>query len=402
VSSSSQALTTQPAVKTNPQIGGRFQALNVVTISASHFIHDTYSAFFPLMLPLLIENLAITKTAAGFLSVFMNAPSLLQPVIGHLGDRFNLRLLVILAPAVTAAMMTLMGVAPTYGVVALLMLVAGAASAGLHAIGPATTGLLSGSKLGRGMSFWMVGGELGRTLGPVVLVTAIAALTLHGLPWLMVGGVAASLVLYLRLRNVTEFRPNAGSVPAVGEALRHMRPLLIPLSGVITTRALLFSAITIFLPTFLTEEGASLWLAGASLSVMQGAGVVGALAGGVVSDRLGRRRVILLMTAAAPLAVMLLLNVHGRLQFPVLLLVGLTLLSTGPVVMAMTQEAAPNSRALANGIYMALNFITMSLAVVLVGVMGDHLGLRSALYISALIMLAGLPFSYWLPRDKRA
>lgn len=400
MSSSTQALNAQPAMKAEPQAGGRFQALGVVTLSAAHFIHDTYSAFFAVLLPLLIENLAITKAAAGVLSVFYNLPSLFQPLIGHLGDRFNLRLLVVLAPFLTAVMMTLLGVAPTYAAAALLLAAAGASSAGLHAVGPVITGLLSGEKLGRGMSFWMVGGELGRTLGPVILVAAIAWLTPRGLPWLLIGGAAASLVLYLRLRNVTEFRPNGGNGQAAGAALWKMRWFLLPLTGVVTTRALLFSAITTFLPTYMTEEGAALWLAGAALSVMQAAGVIGALAGGVVSDRFGRRRVMLLMTLAAPLVVLLFLNVHGWLQFPILLLVGLTLLSTGPVIMALVQEQAPGSRALANGIYMALSFITMSLAAVLVGALGDRFGMHAALYTSALVMLAGLPFTFLLPKDR--
>jgi FSR family fosmidomycin resistance protein-like MFS transporter len=399
VATTSQAVPAQPAAETLPQAGGRFQALGVITVSAAHFVHDTYSAFFAILLPVLIENLAITKTAAGVWSVFYNLPSLFQPLIGHLGDRHNLRMLVVLAPALTAAMMTLMGVAPTYAVVTLLLVVAGASSAGLHAVGPVIGGLLSGNRLGRGMSFWMVGGELGRTLGPLIVVAGLAALTARGLPWLMLGGAAASLLLYLRLRHVPEFHPNGGNGQEAGAALRQMGPLLLPVATVVTARALLFAAITTFLPTFLTEEGSSLWLAGASLSVMQAAGVAGALAGGVVSDRFGRRRVVLLMTLAAPLAVLAFLNVGGWLHFPLLLLIGLTLLSTGPVMMALVQERARENRALANGIFMALNFITMSLAVVLVGALGDRFGLRAAIYTSALVMLAGLPFVFWLPKD---
>jgi FSR family fosmidomycin resistance protein-like MFS transporter len=130
---------------------------------------------------------------------------------------------------------------------------------------------------------------------------------------------------------------------------------------------------------------------------MEAAGVVGALFGGVLSDRLGRRRVILVMTFAAPLAVLLFLNVRGWLQFPVLMLVGLTMLSTGPVVMALVQEQASGSRAMANGIYMALNFAFTSLSTLLVGVLGDHFGLHVAYTISAVVMLAGLPFVWKLP-----
>ena len=369
----------------------------MATVSSAHFFHDTYSAFLAPLLPVLIENLSLTKTAAGLLSVFYQLPSLLQPLVGHLGDRFNLKILVITAPTVAAGLMTLLGIAPTYALLALLLVVAGLNSAGLHAIGPVIVGTLSGKYLGRGMSFWMVAGETARTLGPLILVSAVALLTPRGLPWLVFGGVAASLMLYLRLRHAPDYRPPAANRLAWGSAIQSIRPLIFILVGMIFTRGLLFASITTFLPTYMTETGAGLWLAGASLSVMEAAGVIGALFGGVVSDRLGRRRVMIVMSLAAPLAVLLFLNVRGWLQFPALLLVGLTMLSTTPVLMALVQEQARGSRALANGIYMALNFALTSLSTLLVGILGDRFGLHTAFMISAGVMLAGMPFVLKLP-----
>ncbi len=375
----------------------RFETAGVATVSSAHFFHDTYSAFLAPLLPVLIENLSLTKTAAGLLSVFYQLPSLLQPLVGHLGDRFNLKILVITAPTVAAGLMTLLGIAPTYALLALLLVVAGLNSAGLHAIGPVIVGTLSGKYLGRGMSFWMVAGETARTLGPLILVSAVALLTPRGLPWLVFGGVAASLMLYLRLRHAPDYRPPAANRLAWGSAIQSIRPLIFILVGMIFTRGLLFASITTFLPTYMTETGAGLWLAGASLSVMEAAGVIGALFGGVVSDRLGRRRVMIVMSLAAPLAVLLFLNVRGWLQFPALLLVGLTMLSTTPVLMALVQEQARGSRALANGIYMALNFALTSLSTLLVGMLGDRFGLHTAFMISAGVMLAGMPFVLKLP-----
>jgi FSR family fosmidomycin resistance protein-like MFS transporter len=162
----------------------------------------------------------------------------------------------------------------------------------------------------------------------------------------------------------------------------------------------LFASFTTFLPTYLTETGNGLWLAGASLSVMEVAGVVGALTGGVISDRLGRRLVMAVMTLVAPLSVLLFINVHGWLVFPLLLLIGLTLLSTTPVIMALVQERAKGSRALANGIYMALNFSITSLATLAAGMIADRFGLNTTLLVGALLMLIGLPAVWMLPNDK--
>jgi len=377
-----------------------FDASEVITVSSAHFVHDLYTSFLAPLLPVLIESFSLTKTAAGLLSVFYQWPSLLQPLIGHLGDRVNLKILVILAPTVAAVLMTLLGIVSSYAMLALLLIVAGLNSAGLHSIGPVIVGFFSKKKLGQGMSYWMVGGEFARTLGPLLVVSTVSWLTPRGLPWLIIGGVAASVMLFFRLRVVTDYRPPRNTSSSWGEAYRNVRPILLPIAAVITFRALLFASFTTFLPTYLTGTGKELWLAGASLSVMEVAGVVGALTAGVISDRLGRRRVMAVMTLVAPLAVLLFLYVRNWLIFPLLLLIGLSLLSTTPVIMALVQERAKGSRALANGIYMALNFTITSLATLVAGMLADRFGLDTAFLVGALLMLVGLPAVWLLPKDR--
>ena len=377
---------------------GQFQAGHVLTVSAGHAVHDTYTAFLPSLLPVFIANLSLSNAQAGLLTVFLQGPSLVQPFIGHLADRVSLRILFILAPAVTSVIMSLLGLAPGYAVLALLLTVVGMSSACLHAIGPVIAGTVSGHNLGKGMGFWMVGGELGRTLGPIVIVSAIQLLTLRGTPWLMIAGLAMSVLLYLRLGALPEHTPNAGQGLPWRQALRHMRPLLIPLSGIIIAHAFMVSALTTYLPTFLSEEGANLLIAGASLSILQAAGVVGALLGGAISDRLGRRWVLFAATLVTPLLMFVFLVVNGWVRFPLLLVLGFVSLSATPVLMALVQESLPENRALANGVYMALGFALRSGVIVVLGVMGDLFGLRWAFAASAVITLVGLPLVFVLPR----
>jgi len=377
----------------------RFQSDCVLTISAGHAVHDTYTAFLAPLLPAFIANLSLSKTEAGLLTVFMQGPSLLQPFIGHLADRVSLRYLVILAPAVTAVMMSLLGVAPSYGVLALFLVVVGASSASMHAVGPVMAGNLSGRSLGRGMGFWMVGGELGRTLGPVVVVTAVQFLGLESTPWLMLGGLLASAALYVRLKDVSGRPPNADQGLPWRQALQSMGPLLIPLVGIIVVRSFMVSALTTYLPIFLSEEGANLWVAGVSLTVLEAAGMVGALLGGAMSDRLGRRRILLISMLATPLFMFVFLAIKGWARFPLLLVLGFTALSVAPVIMALVQESFPENRALANGVYMALSFVLRSGVIVVMGAMGDLLGLRLTFTASAVIPLLGLPLLFLLPRN---
>jgi MFS transporter, FSR family, fosmidomycin resistance protein len=68
--------------------------------------------------------------------------------------------------------------------------------------------------------------------------------------------------------------------------------------------------------------------------------------------------------------------------------------------MALVQESYPKDRAFANGVYMGLSFVIRSTVVVLVGVMGDYLGLHAAFLICAGLMLLAFPAALCLPRGK--
>jgi FSR family fosmidomycin resistance protein-like MFS transporter len=373
------------------------QMSKVITIAAAHSAHDTYSAFLPPLLPVFIEKLSLARAEAGLLTVCLQGPSLLQPVIGHLGDRRDLRLAVILSPALTAVCMSLVGVARGYATLVLLLVTAGVSAAALHAVAPVLAGRLSGRRLGYGMGFWMVGGELGRTLGPVLVVSTVALVGLEGMPWLMIGGIAASALLALGLRDIGPKRVRPDNPRHFSRALRSMRPLLIPLVGIVISRSFMMAAATTYLPVFLREDGDGLWLAGASLSVLEGAGVVGALVGGSVSDVLGRRRVLAFSFLGAPAMMLALVHLSGWWRWPILIALGFAGLMATPVIMASVQESFPEDRALANGVYMALSFGIRSIVVVLVGGAADWMGMRRTFLACALLALLGTPIVRWMP-----
>lgn len=376
----------------------KFQTDNVITIAIGHAVHDTYSAFLPTILPVLSQNLSITNTEAGLLSFFQQIVSIIQPFIGNLADKVNLRYIVFLAPGITASLMSLVGITPDYTLLVILMLLVGLSSAGIHTVGPATIGRLSGSKLGMGMSIWMVGGELGRALGPIVFVTAIRYLSIENTPWLMIFGWLASLLLFIRLKNISSQPADARSIIPWKKMVHQMRPILLPLMGIILLSGFLLACTSTYLPLFLTTEGANLWLAGASLTVLETAGVAGAFVSGSISDKVGRKIVLFISLIAASFFMFLFLNTQGLYQFIILFALGFTSLSTSPVMMAIIQENFPENRAFANGMYNAISFAIRSIDIVLVGILSDLFGLRQTFLISAIIMLLSIPVVFSIPK----
>ena len=367
----------------------RFRTGDVATVAGGHFAHDSFTAFVAPLLPVLQQKLNTDYTMTGGLAVFLQLPSLLNPVIGYLADKVSLRYFVILAPAVTATLITLLGRAPNYLSLVFLLLAAGLSVASFHAPAPAMVAHVSGRRVGAGMSIFMAGGELGRSLGPLLAVAAVGWFGLEGLWRLAFIGWAVSVILYFRLRNVSA----EGAVRRTGFLPWPTARRVFPAIGLlIATRVMLLVAATIYLPLFMKDVmGTGLWLAGASLTILEAAGVVGALSAGTVSDRLGRGSVLLTLAVAAPVVMIAFLYAPPALALPLLLLLGLSAVSATPVLLASVQDAFPENRALANGTFLAMNFLVRAGGIYTVGLLADGAGLQRAFLVAALVALLGIP-----------
>jgi FSR family fosmidomycin resistance protein-like MFS transporter len=375
-----------------------FQTRFVVTLSSAHMFHDTFTAFLPPLMPLLIERLSLLKIEAGLFLIFLQWPSILQPLIGHLADRINLKNLALVAPAITAVAMSLLGVADNYLTAVILLIIAGLSSSTLHALAPAVVSTLSGKKISYGMSTWMVGGELGVVLGPILITTVITVFSEKYIPWLMLLGLASSLMLSISLRKLP-FRPTERKKNHSRVLFKDISRIIIPLSGVIITRALLRAASEVYLPVYLTERGSSLWLAGASLTLLQGFGIVGTLLAGILNEHIGTKNIMVISTLGPSLFLFSFLSSTGWIQIIFLALLGITSIMMLPIGMVVVQENFPYHRSFMNGLYLAILFASNALASVVMGGLSDLFGTHQAFLWSTFICILGLPFIFWLSKS---
>jgi FSR family fosmidomycin resistance protein-like MFS transporter len=228
-----------------------------------------------------------------------------------------------------------------------------------------------------------------------------------GVNWFGLGGIwrlalvgwLVSGILYYRLRNVSARPVVVGERPSWQSILPKAKQVFPVLTWLMLARIFMQVALTTYLPIFMSDVlNSSLWLAAASLTILEGAGVVGALAAGTISDRLGRSRVLFYLLAAAPLLLIAFLYGPGWLALPLLIALGLTAISPQPVFLALVQDEFPDNRALANGLYLAMNFLTRALAIWVVGLLADRYGLTNAFLWSALLVFLGLPAIRFLPQ----
>ena len=394
-------MTAKPDILKNEKPDDRnkhFHTGKILALSIGHFIHDVYSSFLSPLLPLLIEKLSLTLTQAGFLSTIMQLPALLNPYIGVLADRISVRYFVILAPAMTAVPMSLIGVAPSYSILLLLLFITGISVSIFHVPAPVMVAHLSASRKGRGLSFFMTGGELARTIGPLVAVAGVSLLGLEGFYPVMIFGLTSTFWLYLKLRDVPVGDVHTKRNLSALQTWRKLRYILWPLTLILFSRGFMHAAMTAFLPTYINQETGNLWLAGIALTLFEVAGVAGVLTAGSMSDLFGRRKTLLVSLIGAPLCLFVFTLSGGWFRIAALLVTGFTLLSTTPVMLALVQEHGRHSPAAANGLFMMISFIARSAVVVVVGFIADRIGLQATYLISAAMGLVGIPFIFRLPK----
>jgi FSR family fosmidomycin resistance protein-like MFS transporter len=342
----------------------------------------------------------LLKVEASLFLFFYQSISILQPFIGHLADRVDLRKFALLGPAVTGIFLSLLGVAPSFQIGLLLCLLAGISSSTMHAILPAMVGSYSGNNIGKGMSFWMVGGDIGILLGPILITTVITTSSIRNTPWLMIGGIVISILLSIFLKNepyVKSNNDNSKTIP-----IKDLIRIMLPLAAIILMRSIMRGALYIYLSVFMLEQGASVWLAGTSLSIMQLFGVLGVIMGGIAKDRYDFKPIMLVSIVFSVLGMVLFVFSNGILQIIALAILGISMMLILPVAMATVQENFPENRSLANGIYLAFLFAINASTGILTGYMYDQFNGFITFLASGLIALLGIPFIYLLPNYEKS
>ena len=366
----------------------------VYVVAGGHLFHDLYTSFLAPLLPTLVDNLSLSLTSAGLLTTFSRIPSILNPFIGYLADKAGAKYFVILSPAITASLMSLLGLAPNFYTLALILFFAGMSSTMFHAASPGLVASASSNRKGFGLSLFMAGGGLGRTLGPLLVVWAAAQWGLPGIYRTAVLGWAASILLFFQFRK---FDLEPSKPHSLRTAIPIFKEFFLPLSLVLILRSTLTASLNTYLPIYMVQSGAPLWMAGAALSTLEFAGVIGALTIGPLSDTFGRRKSINISMLMSSILVPIFLQVSGWLVIPLLLLLGFFSLSTGTLFLALVQDHFQDHRATGNGVYLLISLLSNAVMLIVVGFIGDHSGLKTAYLISAAAALLSIPALKFIP-----
>ena len=363
-------------------------------MACAHMMVDGYGNIYAPLLPLLIPRLDLSLAAAGTLTMlFQIAASVAQVGFGWLADRWRPRLLLMAGPVVSVVVLSLIGLATSPLMLAVILFTGGLGAAAFHPPAAALAHRLGGRRPGLAMSVYITGGTLGFSLGPLMFAPFAQRVGLEWTPVLALPGLA---VVAFFLPRVPALSVHPSSSRSVSELKPYARPLAL-LYSIVVLRTFTSLSFATFVPVMLTRRGYTVTEAGTAVAAYLFASGVGGFLGGPAADRFGARRVIALSLVLSTPFLFAAAIVSGWLFVVLLAIGGLFLQSTLPVNVTFGQSIAPVSAATVSSLMMGFAWGTGGLSVPLVGMIADRAGIEATLAGLSLVPIVAAALTLPLP-----
>ncbi|QRF22587.1 MFS transporter [Alicyclobacillus sp. TC] len=375
----------------------------VWTFSATHLMNDLMTTgMVPALLPVFKSAFHLSYAEASLVVLFSYlTSSVLQPFFGALTDKHPWPWMLPMGIFLSCAGLAAAGLAPTYVWLTVAICISGLGSGAFHPEASRGTHLASSGKAkGLAQSIFQVGGNSGQALGPLVVSLFILPLGRRGLTWFF---ILALLGLFLTLRilpwykkGTLQERSNRKSI--VGE--NHVIGMVM-MVWVIILRSWCQIGVAGFLPFYFDKFHVPVRISELYEFVFLAAGALGTFLGGPLSDRFGKKTLLVAsMVLAIPFA-FLVPHVRGFWAVLVLFGFGLSVLSSFAVTVVYAQRLLPRSVGLASGLTIGFGVGAGGIGAFFLGTLADTLGVSKVFYLLGFLPLIAAILSILLPSDRK-
>ena len=357
-----------------------------------HFIGDFFQSFIRPLLPVMANKFELSLAQVGLITGIATFMAfLIQPLFGYLADRYNTRLILLVGSFVGAICIPMVGIAPYFWIVLLLIGLGSISSAIYHPTAAGMVSVYAGRRTGLAMSLFGLGGTLGFALGPIVCSSYVTFVGLQRLPILTIFGVLVFVILFIMIPAAdVDGHLRSSLFGTLKESLGEVWKPVLLLWSIAFSRAFVEQALLTFIPVLTAVEGHSLVSVGGIVSLFTIGGSISALVCGHLVDRIGFKPVYFFSFALSSPSLLLFINADGRHIYPLALLAGFFLLATLFPAVALAQKVVPRGRSLVSSIIMGLGMGIAGLMMPLTGKIADTFGIRTVLNCVAFIPLAAL------------
>ena len=383
----------------------------LATCCGTHFTHDGFSDVIYLLLPLWQIDFALSLTQVGVVkSCFSATLAIGQIPAGLLAERVGERSLLAIGTVITGVAFVSLGMAGGFASLIVFLLLAGLGSSVQH---PLCSSVVSKAFDGKGLrtalGIYNFSGDVGKAVVPVLAALVVGA---FGWRWVtggygmfgffVAGALFASLLLLVAggpvLRTAAQ---HAAATPLKGWGIRHKWGFRW-LSGISIIDGASRTAFLTFLPFLLIAKGAAVETIGFSLALVFIGGATGKFLCGVLAERFGIIRTVILTEIMTAGGILLLLALPLLPSLFLLPLVGLALNGTSSVLYGTVAEFVhAERRSRGFGLFYTLGIGGSALSPTLFGVLSDAAGVETTLAALSGFILLTLPLAVLLQGPLR-
>ncbi|MDE6450203.1 MAG: MFS transporter [Muribaculaceae bacterium] len=371
----------------------------LMSLCAVHCFNDLLQSVVSAVYPMLKDDLSLTFAQIGLITlVYQIAASVFQPVVGYLFDRRPYVGSLPMGMVFTTAGIVLFAFSMSMSTVLVAVFLVGVGSSTLHPEASRITSLASHGRRGLAQSIFQVGGNLGTSVGPLLVALVVAPHGRHYIVWFL---IVSAMAFYVMRRICSWYSGylEAGRRGGRRVECHRKQPLSYPrtvfvvcvIMILIFSKYIYMASLTNYYTFYLIEQfGVSIKMSQIYLFVFLVATVVGTLVGGPMGDRYGRKPVIwvsILGTAPFSLAMP-----HCGLALTVVFsfCAGFMLSSAFPAILLYAQELLPNKLGLVSGLFFGFAFGVAGIAAAILGDYIDVYGIKAVYDVCAYTPLLGI------------
>lgn len=380
----------------------------LLMISTVHLFNDTIQAIIPSILPILKDKMSLSYLQAGAIIFTLNiTSSLLQPAIGFYSDKSRAPYLLPMGMVLTFIGVLGLAFSPSYWYVLMAVIFIGLGSAVFHPEASRVANMAAGNKRGLAQSIFQVGGNFGQSLASIMTILIFVPFGQFGAIWFTIlAGAAIAIQLYLSrwYKQRLIFQSTAkksGDVWVNTRNKKKVRIAFVLIVFLLFVRTWYHSAISVYFP-FQLMERFDLSIAQAQIYIfVYGIAVaLGTFFGGPLSDKIGRRNVLIFsMIGTVPFAILLPFSTPFWAYF-LLTIIGFILMTGWSVTVVYAQDLIPNMIGTVSGFTTGLSFGLGAIGAVALGALIDIYSLTSILLLVSFLPIIGT-LSFFLPNDQK-
>jgi MFS family permease len=386
---------------------GAWRELWLMTIG--HGLTHWYPATFYLLLPLIGSELGLSYSQIGLVitcqyiaSAIANIPGgMVVDTVGRKGLLMAVSLFWVGFPYL------LIGFTHTYPMLLLCIALVGFGNSLWHPTAIPTLGERYPDRKGLVLSLHSMGGNVGDAVAPVVIGALLSifswrqVVVMNVMPGLVVALLMFAFLGSMRL-GAKSAHAEAQSLAQYWNGVRRLfrNRALVLLSTGSTFRSMTQSALLTFLPVYLAHDmGYNPIYVGACMFAVQAAGFAAAPVAGYLSDRVGRKTILLGSMATTAVVLIAMALAGGSALFVALVaLLGFVLYANRPVIQAWLLETTPkNMGGSSIGVLFGAQAIGAAAGPFLAGAVADRHGLLSTFYFLALTIVIANLFVLFTP-----